>query len=271
MAGSERLCPKCSTRFLVPAPAKIQKESAPGDWEPPELFGAFALGSSNTPANSISPVYSLEIISVADAVLNHSDVAAESPSRSSESEVVIAEGALHEFRYLLLAAFGIGAFSFIVIAQSEVFFAPFIPYMLFAGMAALAMLFAKRKLSPRLLWVFGTLVFLGLIVLYARIDNYTKEWRKDDSRYVDYYNRWTGNCVYRVVTVYETIAAAEADEILETYQTSEGPLSSSGRPHGRWKHLLHSNHDVGRMPRLWDEYYWYGEEVTEGDWHLRNR
>ncbi len=48
--------------------------------------------------------------------------------------------------------------------------------------------------------------------------------------------------------------------------TFEGPTSSdSGKPHGRWHFLSHSP--------LYSEdtWYWYGEEVTEGEWQLRNR
>ncbi len=45
-----------------------------------------------------------------------------------------------------------------------------------------------------------------------------------------------------------------------------GPMSESGKPHGHWTTTLWE-------PRLnWtDQWYWYGEEVSEGQWHLRNR
>ncbi len=37
-----------------------------------------------------------------------------------------------------------------------------------------------------------------------------------------------------------------------------GPVTPSGKPHGKWKLLSV------------DQWYWYGEQVTEGEWHERN-
>lgn len=44
-----------------------------------------------------------------------------------------------------------------------------------------------------------------------------------------------------------------------------GPLSPSGARHGEWRIILGSG---GGLRSQW---FWYGEEITEGEWHLRNR
>ena len=54
--------------------------------------------------------------------------------------------------------------------------------------------------------------------------------------------------------------------------SGEGPMSASGKPHGEWE-----NQDL--RAGWWDlpgrgeskTWYWYGEEITEGEWHLRNK
>lgn len=42
--------------------------------------------------------------------------------------------------------------------------------------------------------------------------------------------------------------------------TASGPVSESGKPHGEW-----SVRDGGLYSQ--PKWYWYGEEVTEGEWH----
>lgn len=44
----------------------------------------------------------------------------------------------------------------------------------------------------------------------------------------------------------------------------EGPMSSSNKPHGHWTGFVWGGEDV-------DRWYWYGEEVTEGEFRLRSR
>lgn len=46
---------------------------------------------------------------------------------------------------------------------------------------------------------------------------------------------------------------------------ASGGLSSSGKYHGEWSYQFN---DPPRFETLW---YWYGEEITEGEWHLRNQ
>lgn len=48
-----------------------------------------------------------------------------------------------------------------------------------------------------------------------------------------------------------------------------GPMSDSGKLHGHWETSIWLRGD-GRH-RNTDEWYWYGEVVSEGEWHLRNK
>lgn len=49
------------------------------------------------------------------------------------------------------------------------------------------------------------------------------------------------------------------------YGRLEGGYSESGKRHGRWKSF--STDDITGQT----EWYWYGEPITEGEWHLRNK
>jgi len=50
---------------------------------------------------------------------------------------------------------------------------------------------------------------------------------------------------------------------------AHGPMSPSGKRHGEWTFFFHGDDDT--PPRLMASWYWYGEQISEGDWHLRNR
>lgn len=47
--------------------------------------------------------------------------------------------------------------------------------------------------------------------------------------------------------------------------STEGPIADSGSVHGKWKTLTY------KPVNLETEYFWYGEKITEGEWHLRNK
>lgn len=55
----------------------------------------------------------------------------------------------------------------------------------------------------------------------------------------------------------------------------EGGFSQTGKLHGRWHtwamYSADSGMAIGDRHTDKDEWYWYGEEITEGEWHLRNR
>jgi hypothetical protein len=58
--------------------------------------------------------------------------------------------------------------------------------------------------------------------------------------------------------------------IRSDYMHASGPMAGEviGKPHGRWS-CWHKGTDY--MAGWHDEeYYWYGEKISEGEWHLRN-
>ncbi len=77
-------------------------------------------------------------------------------------------------------------------------------------------------------------------------------------RYRDTYFRWRKTTSYREMRYREDDSSGLDD-------THKGPRSESGKPHGQW-------HSVSWDPfHSEDEWYWYGEEISEGEWHLRNK
>jgi len=134
-----------------------------------------------------------------------------------------------------------------------------------------------------------------VLVLYARADYYTTEWAKltdpktgktwQVQRYPlhemlgkelrcggfeDTYRRWGRVHIYRSYSSYEPGEYPEGNGF-----RTKGPMSPSGKPHGEWewyscdqKRLGQDEFDRYKSGRTW---YWYGDKITEGEWHLRNR
>lgn len=72
--------------------------------------------------------------------------------------------------------------------------------------------------------------------------------------------RWTSDSGTRIVDRFYGWGHTPYWESLDSDNFfSSGPLSPSGKRHGEWT-------SSGR--RRW---YWYGDEISEGEWHLRNK
>jgi len=78
----------------------------------------------------------------------------------------------------------------------------------------------------------------------------------DRTVYHDARWRWSDEIYWRELTVWN--AAGN-----ERY-TSRGPMTASNKPHGHWTGFLWSDF------KTQNHWYWYGDEITEGEWHLRN-
>ncbi len=69
-------------------------------------------------------------------------------------------------------------------------------------------------------------------------------------------------------TTKQTIYLREKDCPFNPYE--EGPLTHSGKRHGHWKRFAYDDHSI--IPsRVFDSWYWYGEEVSEGELALRSK
>ena len=113
-------------------------------------------------------------------------------------------------------------------------------------------------------WATGIAVLAAIVAAYfwGRSDYYVHEWqrttddKKDTWHYTDYTYRNHAHQFYRVMTT---------DWEKPGYYHSEGGFSDSGKMHGEWQSYSAPSFDTK------NEWFWYGESITEGEWHLRNR
>ncbi len=123
----------------------------------------------------------------------------------------------------------------------------------------------------------ATAASIGLVVVlffvHAWADRSTSRWVSKDTRttYDDTLGRFTSRWNHRRMRFPDDHA---------TYWFWEGPMSASWKPHGRWEYhhklelTLKSFTDKALSDFLSDDryhWYWYGEKITEGEWHLRNK
>ena len=74
--------------------------------------------------------------------------------------------------------------------------------------------------------------------------------------YCDSRRRWSDVIYWRSMTTHHPHSPT---------WTSKGPMTATNKPHGHWTGFLWSDFESR------DYWYWYGDEVTEGEWNLRNR
>lgn len=90
-------------------------------------------------------------------------------------------------------------------------------------------------------------------------DTYVETLRSTDKMTKETIGRFNSKCYYREVVRYQGDGSAICF-------TCEGPTSpDSGKPHGEWEYL---NWDPLESGKMW---FWYGELVTEGEWHVLNK
>lgn len=95
-------------------------------------------------------------------------------------------------------------------------------------------------------WV--SLVTLG--VFWHTSGTFSEVWRNADGVfYTDTKRRSDGGIVYR--------------EVVSKLFRAEGSMTDTHKQHGRWEYVTY--------PELKREYefYWYGDQITEGEWYLR--
>jgi len=121
----------------------------------------------------------------------------------------------------------------------------------------------RPPITPR--WIRTPAAIAGLLLLAGIGYNVatmtrTETWTADDelSMYVDRYSRWSNVIQHREVT--------QHTETLEPISRATGPMSASGQPHGKWKISLYGSSYLEKT-----QFYWYGDEVSEGEWETRSK
>lgn len=80
---------------------------------------------------------------------------------------------------------------------------------------------------------------------------------KDDRR------NWDGSLVYRTVWKYGK------DHTVSSW--SHGPMTATNKLHGEWKTVFFDHLDANDLYPDKKQWFWYGDEVSEGKWHELNR
>lgn len=120
-------------------------------------------------------------------------------------------------------------------------------------------------------------VWLAAWCWWLSLDHAIDTWKSTDepyTSYVDYQNRWTGRVFYR-----ET-----HNEIRGLSVYGEGGMARDAVPHGEWNMRAYAfdpdkevvAESLGLKPSGFGGYsrrqwFWYGEEVTEGEWERYRR
>ncbi len=129
------------------------------------------------------------------------------------------------------------------------------------------MVLTQRRWRYRATKAGGILLTLTVIVAWGYNDTYEIQWVDANTRFADTYKRWSDQFVYRKFSVYDSPKAAQQARFVGLGEVSaKGPMAGTGKPHGSWEYT--------QWKPKWQvetKFYWYGEEVSEGEWHLRNR
>jgi len=79
----------------------------------------------------------------------------------------------------------------------------------------------------------------------------------DATEFIDTVQCWSGRIVEREIRTKNAVAY--------------GPLSESKKRHGHWRTHVKIDLSGDEQWTVIDQWFWYESEITEGEWHLRNR
>ena len=158
---------------------------------------------------------------------------------------------------------GLGLFGWLVFANWGDNTMPLLTYpcIIAACVGAYKLIALRRPQSwLRIVTIVAT---CGLLYIWAGYDTIIQQRDIQATRYRDTYTRWSHRHIRRKLQSYKSANSIGAFESLE--YTEEGPIAGTGKPHGEWETVVwNPSFDVQHT------FYWYGESVSEGEWHLRN-
>ena len=98
---------------------------------------------------------------------------------------------------------------------------------------------------------------IGVFYLHGYFHTYEVKGESETGNLItDTRHFWTGKNFYRSVKM--------VDSNGDWVGGGEGPIAGTGKHHGKWDYFQWKPFTTETV------FYWYGEAVTEGEWHLRN-
>lgn len=134
-------------------------------------------------------------------------------------------------------------------------------------------LYASLVVNRKWLIKTGLGIALVFTIVWWNVDYSVQNWSTEGEsdewtlRYKDYVRRGSSRPYYREFSM------TKRDSYLVTYK-SEGAMTETGKQHGKWMwHSFDWDAASGSDSRFdsGNDFYWYGDKITEGEWHLREK
>lgn len=145
---------------------------------------------------------------------------------------------------------------------------------LIAALWAIMSKIARRTFKRRT-WLGLVPLILLIVFVWSRYDYREHFWTNENEPksehwyYTDYTYRGQDHPYFRTMHCF----GGKNDRYFN--KSMSGTFSDSGKLHGQWKTTIWrkvdgANSDDGDFDES-EQWYWYGEPITEGEWHLRNK
>lgn len=136
-------------------------------------------------------------------------------------------------------------------------------YLLLAVLVLVTVWAFRRKLpTPRYFRPVAIGACILALSLHAWLDRRTRRYYKGGDLHIATYGRFTSRWNY-----WEIYPASD-DSFL---YSMKGPISDSGKRHGKWCWFWKPQKGIPYRDPITYTWHWYGEKITEGEWHLRNK
>jgi hypothetical protein len=254
------ICPGCQKRFKIPAGKTAPKLCASCARVEAHISGAMPAPLEEllaaVEAERIAPIQATE----PPIVFTHADgpalpVPILPPERRGVTTVWIPVRnrfrEWHESIIFLMAIAGTGLWARFYRSDAPL---DLLSYLGAAVALFAIVLFVRTKSSQHrrfATWIASTIA-ISLFAIFAFTDEQKETVETEDAWTVTSFTRWGGTPIYRDVHL-----SGRTDTWMH------GPVSQTGKAHGKW---------TSRIGASWKYvWYWYGEQVSEGEWHLRNK
>lgn len=285
LANRVTICPKCRTPFdasrvadvspVIPKATQVQAPAAMAGPSPqaPSTPSAAPVSSPHGTAGKepIPPPLPVDFkagISPAKSIADQTAPDAVDPSTDGEVLWMIGLAGLKVIGFLCgLTGWVYFAGKLLPISRSGGFVAPLgtllcYPSILLAMLCGTAL--AVQRTQKMWLKIPGIALTCCTLYWWSTYDTYTYHWASDSGQeFTDTRNCWSNALVFRDITIYESDDQMPDGKTRSL--TTSGPMAGTGKPHGEWSVVYWGPF------RSETKFFWFGEEVSEGEWHLRNK